>query len=48
MGSWVIGAGALCCASGAVTHFIDETRHREGFFGLAGFCLLMTGMFLSR
>lgn len=48
MGLWAIGAGAVCCASGAVTHFIDETRHREGAAALAGFCFLIAGLFLSR
>ncbi|WP_204278022.1 hypothetical protein, partial [Escherichia coli] len=48
MGILAIGAGAVCCAGGAVAHFIDTSRHREGLFGLAGFCFLLTGLFLSR
>ncbi|MGU3536417.1 hypothetical protein [Methylobacterium sp. A54F] len=48
MGTWVVGIGALCCASGAIAHFTDTTRRKEGLFGLAGFVFLLTGMFLSR
>ncbi|GJE58899.1 hypothetical protein [Methylobacterium trifolii] len=43
-----ISMGALCCASGALAHFIDTTKRREGIFGLAGLGFLLTGMFLSR
>ncbi|MCJ2075594.1 hypothetical protein MKK68_07985 [Methylobacterium sp. E-016] len=43
-----IGLGALCCAGGAVAHFIDPSQRKEGVFGLAGFGFLLTGMFLTR
>lgn len=48
MGMIAIGMGALCCAAGAVAHFTDASREKEGAFGLAGFGFLLTGMFLSR
>ncbi|WP_187274945.1 MULTISPECIES: hypothetical protein [unclassified Methylobacterium] len=43
-----IGLGALCCAGGAIAHFIDPSQRKEGVFGLAGFGFLLTGMFLTR
>ncbi|WP_191970808.1 hypothetical protein [Methylobacterium soli] len=48
MGTVAIGVGAACCAGGAIAHFLDRTRRKEGAFGLAGFCFLLAGMFLSR
>ena len=44
----IIGLGALCCAGGAIAHFTDPSRHREGILGLAAFGFLLTGMFLTR
>ena len=38
----------LTVAAGAAAHFLDRTQRKEGLFGLAGFALLLTGMFLSR
>ncbi len=43
-----IGLGALCCAGGAVAHFIDTTHRREGALGLAGLGFLLAGLFLER
>ncbi len=48
MTSLTIGLGAACCAAGAIAHFRDHTHRREGLFGLAGFALLLAGMFLTR
>ncbi|MCJ2132990.1 hypothetical protein MKK69_02720 [Methylobacterium sp. J-026] len=48
MSSLAIGLGATCCAAGAAAHFLDTTRRQEGLFGLAGFGLLLTGMYLTR
>ncbi len=48
MSSLAIGFGALCCASGAVAHFVDTTHRKEGAFGLAGFTFLLIGMYLTR
>jgi hypothetical protein len=48
MSSLTIGLGAACCVAGAAAHFLDTTKRREGVFGLAGFALLLAGMFLSR
>lgn len=48
MSSLTIGLGAVCCAAGAVAHFLDSTKRKEGQFGLAAFVLLLTGMFLTR
>ncbi|MBE7248516.1 MAG: hypothetical protein INR63_26515 [Actinomycetospora chiangmaiensis] len=48
MSSLTIGLGAVCCAAGAAAHFFDTTKRKEGLFGLAGFALLLTGMFLTR
>lgn len=48
MAVWVIGAGAACCAGGALAHFVGQNRHREGVLGLAGFCFLLLGLFLNR
>ncbi|MCJ2099996.1 hypothetical protein [Methylobacterium sp. E-046] len=48
MSSLAIGLGATCCAAGAAAHFLDRTQRKEGLFGLAGFALLLTGMFLTR
>ncbi|GJD33570.1 hypothetical protein [Methylobacterium aerolatum] len=48
MSSVAIGLGALCCASGAVAHFVDTTHRKEGAFGLAGFTFLLIGMYMTR
>ncbi|MCJ2052675.1 hypothetical protein [Methylobacterium sp. J-070] len=48
MPSLTIGLGALCCIAGVWAHFLDRTRRKEGLFGLAGFALLLAGMYLTR
>ncbi|GJE36386.1 hypothetical protein QO016_000818 [Methylobacterium persicinum] len=48
MSSLAIGIGSVCCAAGAVSHFLDKTHRKEGAFGLAAFAFLMAGMYLTR
>ena len=48
MAALTSGLGAAAGAAGAAAHFLDSTKRKEGLFGLAGFALLLTGMFLTR
>jgi hypothetical protein len=48
MAALTIAAGALCCAGGALSHFFDATKQREGSFSFYGFIFLLVGMYLSR
>jgi len=48
MGVLAIGLGGALCVGGALAHFYDPTRRREGTLALTGFCCLVVGLFLTR